>query len=816
EGMRRMLKMGVGEPIRADRVEVVRMGTTIATNALLERRGARTVLVITRGFRDALRIGNQSRPRIFDRRIAMPPAVYEQVIEASERVSADGTIIEALDEAALAVALRRAFAEGLRACAIVFLHGYRQAAHEERAAALAREAGFAQVSVSHRVSPLMKLVPRGDTTVTDAYLSPVVRRYVEELRVQMPGVRLLFMQSSGGLTDASRFHGKDAVLSGPAGGIVGMVASAQAAGYDRLIGFDMGGTSTDVSHYAGRYERILDTDIGGVRLSVPMMNIHTIAAGGGSVIRFDGARLRVGPASAGSNPGPASYRRGGPLTITDANILLGRIQVEHFPQVFGARADAPLDRDVVVRGFADLAASVAADGGVAVSAEDIAAGGVRIAVGNMVNAIKKISIARGHPVTRYTLQCFGGAGGQHACLVADALGIEKIFCHPLAGVLSAYGIGMAEQSVIRTASLERFLNRAGIAAAWSLAASLEADARAELARAGSGAAPVSLERQVHVRYAGTDTALPCRLPAPQSGERGCESIRTDFEAGYRRRFSFLMPHAELILEAVAVECMVQRTEGADASASTPAAAPAYGYVPADPVSAGAKISMYCFADGTAAGWRTGQLVHRDRMQTGALLQGPAVIVERNGTTVLEPGWQAVRSAAGNLELTRATERPTMRLGGVRADPVMLEIFNNLFMSIAEQMGLRLQSTAHSVNIKERLDFSCALFDATGSLIANAPHMPVHLGSMGESILAVIRRHPKMQAGDAFVLNDPYHGGTHLPDLTVVTPVFMTGTTPDFFVASRGHHADIGGVSPGSMPPFSTHIAEEGVLLENLK
>ena len=808
EGIRRMLGLADGEAISPAVVESVKMGTTVATNALLERRGERTVLVITRGFRDALRIGNQSRPRLFDRHIVLPELVYERVIEADERVGPRGEVIAALDEAALGTELRAAYGDGIRACAIVFLHGFRYAAHELAAAALARAAGYTQVSVSHTVSPLMKLVPRGDTTVVDAYLSPVLRRYVDGVAREMPGVRLLFMQSSGGLAEASRFQGKDAILSGPAGGIVGMALSARAAGHGRVIGFDMGGTSTDVSHYAGEYERAFETEVAGVRVRAPMMNIHTIAAGGGSIIRFDGARLRVGPGSAGANPGPASYRRGGPVTITDANVFLGRIQPPFFPAVFGPHADQPLDAGVTELEFAKLADLVTAGAGAVVSAEEIAAGSLRIAVGSMANAVKRISVARGYDVTRYTLQCFGGAGGQHACLVADALGMERIFCHPLAGVLSAYGLGLADQIVMRECSLERELSDAGITEAHALAAQLQADAALELQRQGVAADAIRAVPRVHVRYDGTDTALPCGLPQGGSTADAAAAIRAEFEVAYRRRFAFLMPQTGLVLEAVSMECIAAgQPNGAEIRNEI---APPYA------PQARAAVRMYCLDDEEEAGWRTANLYLRDSFAAGATVDGPAIIVERNATTVVEPGWRAQTTAAGNLELRRNRARTAARNAGGRVDPVMLEIFNNLFMNIAEQMGLRLQGTAHSVNIKERLDFSCAVFDAEGALIANAPHMPVHLGSMSESIRSVMQRNAAMRRGDVFMLNDPYHGGTHLPDVTVVTPVFLDLERPSFFVASRGHHADIGGITPGSMPPFSTHIGEEGVLIDNFK
>ena len=810
EGMRRLLGLNPEEAIGPERVACVKMGTTVATNALLERKGERTLLVITRGFRDALRIATQARPRLFDRHIVLPEMLYERVIEAAERVGAHGETIFALDTAALRLQLQAAYDAGLRSCAIVFLHGYRYVQHELAAAAIAGEIGFTQVSASHRVSPLMKLVPRGDTTVVDAYLSPILRRYCDKLAQRLPGVPLFFMQSSGGLTQAQRFNGKDAILSGPAGGIVGMVRTAQALGHNKLIGFDMGGTSTDVSHFAGEYERAFDTEVGGVRVRAPMMSIHSIAAGGGSRIHFDGARLRVGPESAGANPGPASYRRGGPLTVTDANVLLGRIQAEYFPRVFGPQANQSLDLGIVAERFNELAQRMSGATGRAIAPEEAAAGALKIAVGSMANAVKRISVMRGHDVTGYTLQCFGGAGGQHAALVADALGMERVFIHPLAGVLSAYGMGLADQIAMREAALERELNREGLQAAVELAGRLLNEAAAELRAQGLAGATLVRAARVHVKYQGTDTALSCMLPLDTASDGAVHSLREDFERSYRRRFEFVVSDQGLMIESVAVECIAP---GADAPpAESIDAGAAYEPQP------GAQISMYCLEDAQPAGWRSARLYRAEELRRGARIEGPAILADRNATTVIEAGWEAVVVAGGCIELRRFLPRHARRAPGLHADPIMLELFNNIFMNIAEQMGLRLQNTAYSVNIKERLDFSCALFDGDGALIANAPHMPVHLGSMSESIRTVIERNPLMRGGDVYVLNDPYHGGTHLPDVTVVTPVYLDArdAAPSFFVASRGHHADIGGITPGSMPPFSANIGEEGVLIDNFK
>ncbi len=806
-GIRRLLGLADDAPITPDRVECVKMGTTVATNALLERKGEATLLVTTRGFRDALRIGYQERPRIFDRHIVLPELLYSRVIEAHERVDANGTVVQPLDEAHLRERLWAAFDAGLRSVAIVFMHGWRHTAHELAAERIAREEGFTQISTSHRVSPMMKLVSRGDTTVVDAYLSPILRSYVEQVAAEMPGVRLYFMQSSGGLADAHAFQGKDAILSGPAGGIVGMARTAELAADElgvagqaglRVIGFDMGGTSTDVSHYAGEFERAFETQVAGVRMRAPMMSIHTVAAGGGSILSFDGARLRAGPQSAGANPGPACYRRGGPLTVTDANVMLGKVQPAHFPKVFGVAGDDSLDHEIVVTQFEALAAEIAAATGQQRTPEQVAEGFIAIAVGAMAGAIKKISVARGYDVTRYALQCFGGAGGQHACLVADALGMNRVFVHPLAGVLSAYGMGLADQSVMREAAIEQPL-ATGLADAAARLDALAAEARGELERQGVAAARVRMLRRVHLRYQGTDSALVVPFGSAQE-------VEAAFEAAYRQRFSFLMQGRALVIEAVSVEAI--------GAADAPAEARS------DVIESGAAPVVDRVRVFSGDAWHDAALVLREQARPGQLVGGPAVIAERNATTVVEPGWQARVTTLDHLVLERVQPRETRHAIGTAVDPVMLEVFNNLFMNIAEQMGLQLQNTAYSVNIKERLDFSCALFDAEGNLIANAPHMPVHLGSMSESIKTVISRNVgTMQPGNVYVLNDPYHGGTHLPDVTVVTPVYLddagASRGPDFYVGSRGHHADIGGTTPGSMPPFSTRIDEEGVQLDNV-
>jgi len=811
-GIRHLLGLRPGEPVSPTLVECVKMGTTVATNALLERKGDPTLLVTTRGFRDALRIAYQNRPRLFDRHIVLPELLYSAVIEAQERVGAHGDVVAPLDEGDLRARLQAAFDQGLRSVAIVFMHGYRYTRHEQAAARLAREAGFTQVSSSHETSPMMKFVGRGDTTVVDAYLSPILRRYVDQVAGEMPGVRLFFMQSSGGLADAHAFQGKDAILSGPAGGIVGMARTATLAGFERVIGFDMGGTSTDVSHFAGEFEREFETQVAGVRMRAPMMSIHTVAAGGGSILEFDGARFRVGPRSAGANPGPASYRRGGPLAVTDANVMIGKIQPKYFPRVFGPQGNEILSHDTVLRHFTELAGRIG--GGMA--PEACAEGFIDIAVQQMANAIKKISVARGYDVTRYTLQCFGGAGGQHACHVADALGMTRVLVHPLAGVLSAYGMGLADQNTIREQAVELPLVAASLPAIAQRLQEIGAAAQADLQRQQAAGGPVALHQRVHVRYEGTDSALVVPF-----GELA--AIEAGFEAAYRQRFAFLMRGKRMIVEAVSVEAVV----AGDAPAEPVHAMHAVREVPRRET-----VRMY-----SGGRWHDAALVVREDLRPGDLIAGPAIIAEQNATTVVEPGWEARLTQLDHIVLERRVARDVKYAAGTKVDPVLLEVFNNLFMNIAEQMGLQLQNTAYSVNIKERLDFSCALFDAQGNLIANAPHMPVHLGSMGESIKTVIRENAgRMSPGDVYVLNDPYHGGTHLPDVTVITPVYLDNTvrsepvevrvgtstssvrteTPMFYVGSRGHHADIGGTTPGSMPPFSTRIEEEGVQIDNVK
>jgi 5-oxoprolinase (ATP-hydrolysing) len=822
-GIRHLLNLKSGEAISAAVVDCVKMGTTVATNALLERKGEPTLLVTTKGFRDALRIAYQNRPRLFDRNVVLPELLYSAVIEAHERMGAQGEVLQVLDKTLLKTELLAQYANGLRSLAIVFMHGYRYTEHEKTAKRIALDVGFTQVSTSHETSPMMKFVSRGDTTVVDAYLSPILRRYVNQVAGEMPGVKLFFMQSSGGLTDAHVFQGKDAILSGPAGGIVGMARTAAIAGHAKVIGFDMGGTSTDVSHYAGEFEREFETQVAGVRMRAPMMSIHTVAAGGGSILKFDGERFRVGPQSAGANPGPASYRRGGALAVTDANVMVGKVQPRYFPKVFGPNADEPLSYEAAAAQFNDLAGKTGR------GAEIVAEGFINIAVQQMANAIKKISVARGYDVTRYTLQCFGGAGGQHACLVADALGMTRVFVHPMAGVLSAYGMGLADQNVIKEQAIELKLTTNALPEIAQALNSLAATAEAELQRQQVNTGSITTHHRVHVRYEGSDAALIVPFGT-------LEQIESGFEAAYRQRFAFLMQGKGLVVEAVSVESIIAGDAPAEPRHAT--------HEPRE-VPRRETVRMY-----SGGQWHDAALVVREDLQPGDIIPGPAIIAEKNATTVVEPGWEGNLTALDHLVLDRRAERAIKFAAGTTVDPVLLEVFNNLFMNIAEQMGLQLQNTAYSVNIKERLDFSCALFDTAGNLIANAPHMPVHLGSMGESIKTVIRENAgKMEPGNVYVLNDPYHGGTHLPDITVITPVYLSNQPspqpspaggrggknefdllplpstgegwgegsprPIFYVGSRGHHADIGGTTPGSMPPFSTRIEEEGVQINNV-
>jgi 5-oxoprolinase (ATP-hydrolysing) len=803
QGIRELLQLSPSKQIPDSLIDSVKMGTTVATNALLERKGDRTLLAITAGFGDALRIGYQSRPELFARHIVLPEMLYEDVVEIDERISADGEIVIELNLENARSSFQRAFDTGIRAIAIVLMHGYRFTEHEKQIEQIAEEIGFTQISVSHKVSPLMKIVSRGDTTVVDSYLSPILRRYVDLVANQLSctedsGPKLMFMQSNGGLTDAKLFQGKDAILSGPAGGVVGMVKTAEIAGDTKLIGFDMGGTSTDVAHYNGEYERSFETMVAGIRMRAPMMHIHTVAAGGGSILNFDGSRYRVGPESAGANPGPACYRRGGELTVTDCNVMLGKIQPKYFPEVFGPDANEALNSDVVKEKFNELAQSISTSTGKELqSPEQVAAGFLRIAVENMANAIKKISVQRGYDVTEYTLNCFGGAGGQHACLVADALGMKKVFIHPFAGVLSAYGMGLADIRAMRESQLEMPLTNETLTHVHGHSLPFILEIENEIAAQGVSKENIQIIQKGHIRYAGTDSSLLVDI-AP------LEVMLDNFEKAHLQRFGFIAKERSIILEALSVEGV----GNCESVTDTPHMSSSKGVATTEQDD---QIEM--ISDGQEV---TAPLFLRDTLSPSQQITGPAIIAEKTGTVVIESGWRAEIDSHDNLIVKRYVERPKQYALGTSADPVMLEVFNNLFMSIAEQMGATLANTSYSVNIKERLDFSCALFDQDGNLVANAPHVPVHLGSMGESIKTVIRENRQtMQPGDVYMLNAPYNGGTHLPDVTVITPVFDSGEKDIiFYLGSRGHHADIGGRTPGSSPPDSRHIEEEGVLIDN--
>ena len=827
QGIRDILGIAADVPIPAAEIEAIKMGTTVATNALLERKGDRTILLITKGFGDALRIGYQNRPNIFARHIVLPQMLYDRVIEVAERYSAQGEELTAVNPEFIPC-LQQAYDEGIRSCAIVFMHGYRYSEHEKQVAKIAKEIGFTQISVSHEVSPLMKLVSRGDTAVVDAYLSPILRRYVEQVTSQLreaepldmgsqaePGneempnsqfPKLMFMQSNGGLVDAAQFQGKNSILSGPAGGIVGAVQTSKKAGFDKIITFDMGGTSTDVAHFNGEYEREFETEIAGVRLRSPVMAIHTVAAGGGSIVFFDGSRYRVGPESAGANPGPACYRKGGPLTVTDCNVMLGKIQPDFFPKVFGLNGDLPIAPDAVKQKFGQLAGEIGGER----TGEEVAEGFLAIAVEKMANAVKKISLQRGYDVSEYTLCCFGGAGGQHACAIADALGMKRVFIHPYAGVLSAYGMGLADVRAIRERAIEQQLNAELLPDLHHILTELEAEGKRELNRRGAenteNESEVLVVSKLRLKYQGSDSVLAVNFAD------NIEAMQAEFEAAHRQRYSFIMPEKPLIVEAVSVE-VVERMDVPEASTISPSGGTRI--LPVQPIS---TVQTY-----VAGGWRATPVYRRDDLRSGDCIEGPAMIVEATGTNIIEPGWEAEITENNDLILNRRCTqmdadniRVPSGLSAVKSDPVLLEIFNNLFRAIAEQMGVTLQNTSSSVNIKERLDFSCAIFDKNGQLVANAPHIPVHLGSMSESVEALILAQGNaIQPGDVYVSNNPYNGGTHLPDITVITPVFdRDSSLPLFYVASRGHHADIGGITPGSMPPNSTTVTEEGVLLDN--
>ncbi|SFA89884.1 5-oxoprolinase (ATP-hydrolysing) [Rhizobium sp. NFR07] len=799
QGIRELLGVAVGESIPSGLIGAVKMGTTVATNALLERKGEKTLLVTTRGFRDALAIGYQARADIFAKKIIKPELLYSAVVDVDERVRADGEVEAVPNETTVRADLQAEFDAGIRAIAIVFMHAYRYPAHEKLVAEIAREIGFTQISVSHEVSPLIKLVGRGDTTVVDAYLSPILRRYVEQVAGELgadandagdDGPQLMFMQSSGGLTAARLFQGKDAILSGPAGGVVGAVETSRLAGFDRMVGFDMGGTSTDVSHYDGELERSFETEVAGVRMRAPMMSIHTVAAGGGSILHFENGRFRVGPDSAGANPGPKAYRRGGPLTVTDANVMLGKLSPDLFPKIFGPNRDQPLDADAVRAAFEEMA-KVVGDGR---TPEQVADGFLAIAVENMANAVKKISVQRGYDVTHYALTCFGGAGGQHACLTADALGISTVLIHPFSGILSAYGMGLADIRATRQRTVSEGLKTA-LASLGPVRDELTASVLDEMASQGVAKADTEVLHRAHLRYQGTDTTLSVTVT-------DAAEMTGAFETAHKKQFGFIFENREIIFEAYEVEAIGGGADSSEPEFALDAAAPK------------STESSKFFSGGA---WREAPIYRRAEIAPGARANGPCLIVEPHQTIIVEDGWAFEITRLNHVVLKRVSELSRANAVGTQADPVLLEVFNNLFMSIAEQMGVTLQNTASSVNIKERLDFSCAVFDENGALVANAPHMPVHLGSMDRSVESVIAQNQgKIRPGDVFALNAPYNGGTHLPDITVVTPVFDdAGKSILFYVASRGHHADVGGTAPGSMTPLATTVDEEGVLFDNV-
>ncbi|MBJ26909.1 MAG: 5-oxoprolinase [Alphaproteobacteria bacterium] len=799
QGIRDVLEINKDEPIPVKTIDAVKIGTTIATNALLERKGERTALVINSGFADALKIGYQNRPDIFARKIILPEMLYEEVVEINGRVAADGSEILPLDTKGLMHDLIRIKSKGINSLAIVFMFSFRYPEHELIAKRIASEVGFTQISVSHELSPLIKLVSRGDTTVVDAYLSPLLRRYIDNLSSELIGVELQFMQSSGGLVEAKAFCGKDAILSGPSGGVVGAAKTSSLSGFDKIIGFDMGGTSTDVSRFDGQYERQYDSEVAGIRIRSPMMNIHTVAAGGGSILHFDGARYRVGPESAGAEPGPACYRRGGPLTVTDCNVMLGKISPRYFPQVFGKSGCEPIDELVVKRKFEDLACEIALVKGSSIDAKIVAEGFLKVAVQNMANAIKKISVQKGYDLSDYTLTCFGAAGGQHACLVADALAIDTILIHPYAGVLSAYGIGQAEVRDLKQETIEKTLSTKSFDSISLKLKSLVSKGILELKKQGIEENKINVEKSLRIRYLGTDTALTIAFSS-------IAKMIDSFESAHLKRFGFVHSSRELIVESALVESIGTND-----------------LIPEEKIYRQRPINSLPDSDDNLPVWINGQeqripVFQRDLLEPSDVIEGPALIIQSGATTMIESSWAAKVTNNASLIITRLEPLPGREFIGTGADPVMLEVFNNLFMSIAEQMGSTLRNTAHSVNIKERLDFSCAVFDRLGGLVANAPHMPVHLGSMGDSVKTIINSHGKnFKPGDVYALNAPYNGGTHLPDITIITPVFDDdGKNIIFFVASRGHHADIGGITPGSMPPFSKSVKEEGILIDSFK
>ncbi|MES0490913.1 MAG: hydantoinase B/oxoprolinase family protein [Leptospirales bacterium] len=835
EGIRQLLKLKPGE--KPPRLESVKMGTTIATNALLERRGDKTILIVTKGFGDALKIGYQNRPRIFEINIKLSLQLYEKVIEAPERIGPDGTIFQQLDLEEITPALKKARKEGIASVAICLMHGYRYPAHEIRIGKLCEKIGFTRISLSHKVGPLIKFISRAETTVADAYLSPILRRYVKSIETALPPAKLYFMQSSGGTTGAERFHGKDAVLSGPAGGVIGMVKTAKKAGFNKVIGFDMGGTSTDVSHFNGELERTNEAEVAGIKIRVPMLNIHTVAAGGGSICHFTGGRYRVGPQSSGALPGPACYRNGGPLSVTDCNIITGKIDPEYFPSVFGPGKNLPPDKTPSIAKMKELAEQIKAETGTLPTIPEIAEGFINIAVDNMARAIKKISIERGYDLRKYLLNCFGGAGGQHACLVAETLGISSILIHEHAGVLSAYGIGVSDLSTMEENSVEKPWRPETIPFLEQLFDALKKTARTTIAQQGFLENNIETVKTIYLRYLDSDVSIQVNYNYTKNDYHlSVDSAQVEFEKKHRARYGFIHPEKELIVETASVECIGKNPEEIteeqiNEKRSEPIVNLQSQWNKNSKTNTTKPTPRKTLNIRTKGKDYKTPLYHKEDFKENFILKGPALIIDQNSTIAVEPGWQAEWNRRGWILLQKMEDKNDLKVQSKidnkesKPDPIKLEIFNNLFMNIAEQMGAVLSNTAQSVNIKERKDFSCALFDAAGNLIANAPHIPVHLGSMSDSVRSIKNAGFAIQPGDVFALNDPFNGGTHLPDVTVITPVFAPTSTTDidsnekgetdilFFTGSRGHHGDIGGTTPGSMPPLSKDPVEEGVLID---
>ncbi len=808
EGIRRFLDVPTGEPLPRERVAWIRLGTTVATNALLERTGAPVGLLITEGFRDLLEIGNQQRPELFALAIKRPERLYRAVVEVPERLAADGSVVTPLDRSLLTDALQRLRQQGAESLAIVFLHAWKNPVHEKLAVELAAPFTFTHVSASHTALSLIQAVGRGRTTLVDAYLTPVLWHYARRVRRWTGEIPLHFMGSSGALLAPEGFTGKDATLSGPAGGVMGTAAVAGLTGDAAVIGFDMGGTSTDVCRYEGHLERILEVETAGIRYQTPMLHVETVAAGGGSILHFDGEKLSVGPDSAGADPGPACYGLGGPATITDANLLLGRIVPDHFPHLFGPNRDAPLDESASRARLTAIAERMKEKTGREQGIESLALGFVRIANEVMSRPIKALSVARGFDLRRHALVCFGGAGGQHAGGIARGLDIPRVRLHPLGGLLSAFGMAMAAHRRSRVETLLWPLDEPALARlvrrGAQLAETLETEMAGEPGVGGEGGFERHL--QVDLRLAGTDT--PLTIPF----EADLAVLIDRFQRAHRDHFGYVPPSMELELVNLRLEVVARTSDGGLGRRPT-AMATGEGAVVGPPPEPLARRSVW-FHDRDGDGVAMATAVYRrSDLVAGETLSGPVLITEAHSTTVVEPGFDVTLDDNGILTLL-LRQRQRERVG-TAWDPVLLELFNHRFMGIAGRMGESLARTAHSVNIKERLDFSCALFDHAGRLVANAPHVPVHLGAMGETVANLIQtRGGTIRPGDVFISNDPHRGGSHLPDVTVMAPLFR-GERPVFYVAARGHHADMGGTHPGSMPPFARRLEEEGVVFSNL-